>query len=105
MQVIGLPKEEILAQATRKQVFFDEQTNEPYLSQDSQGNLRIQSSKPLDEILMCQSESFQDFIRCCLEWNPANRITPFEALMHEWIIEGLPPQVLIHHKKMILRKN
>jgi hypothetical protein len=35
MQVIGLPKEEILAQATRKKVFFDEQTNEPYLSQDS----------------------------------------------------------------------
>ena len=53
MQVIGLPKEEILAQATRKKVFFDEQTNEPYLSQDSQGNLRIPSSKPLDEILMC----------------------------------------------------
>ena len=21
--------------------------------------------------------------------------------MHEWIIEGLPPQVLIHHKKML----
>jgi len=101
MQVIGLPKEEILAQATRKKVFFDEQTNEPYLSQDSQGNFRIPSSKPLDEILMCQSESFQDFIRCCLEWNPENRITPFEALMHEWIIEGLPPQVLIHHKKML----
>jgi hypothetical protein len=21
--------------------------------------------------------------------------------MHDWIIEGLPPQVLIHHKKML----
>jgi len=36
-----------------------------------------------------------------LEWDPEKRITPFEALMHDWIIEGLPPQVLIHHKKML----
>jgi hypothetical protein len=28
-------------------------------------------------------------------------MTPFDALMHEWIIEGLPPQVLVHHKKML----
>jgi len=21
--------------------------------------------------------------------------------MHDWIIEGLPPQVLVHHKKML----
>lgn len=50
---------------------------------------------------MCQSESFLDFIRKCLEWNPEKRMTPFDALMHEWIIEGLPSQVLVHHKKML----
>jgi dual specificity tyrosine-phosphorylation-regulated kinase 2/3/4 len=101
MEVIGLPSRDILAQASRKSVFFDEQTNEPYLSRDSQGNLRIPSSKPLDEVLMCQSDSFHDFITKCLEWDPEKRITPFDALMHEWIIEGLPDQVLIHHKKML----
>ena len=101
MEVIGLPSKEILDQAGRQSVFFDEATGEPYLSRDSQNNLRIPSSKPLDEILMCQSESFQDFIAKCLDWDPEARITPFDALMHEWIIEGLPPQVLIHHKKML----
>ena len=101
MEVIGLPSSSILSTATRKNVFFDEQTNEPFLSKDSQQNLRIPSSKPLEEILMCQSDSFQDFINRCLEWDPEKRITPFEALMHDWIIEGLPPQVLIHHKKML----
>jgi dual specificity tyrosine-phosphorylation-regulated kinase 2/3/4 len=50
---------------------------------------------------MCQSESFLDFIRKCLDWNPETRMTPFDALMHDWIIEGLPPQVLVHHKKML----
>jgi len=101
MEVIGMPARDILAQASRKSVFFDEATNEPYLSRDSQGNFRIPSSKPLDEILMCQSDSFHDFINKCLEWDPAKRITPFDALMHEWIIEGLPDQVLVHHKKML----
>lgn len=101
MEVIGLPDEQILSQAGRKNIFFDESTNEPFLSKDSQQNLRVPSSKPLDEILMCQSETFQDFIKQCLEWDPEKRISPFEALMHDWIIEGLPPQVLIHHKKML----
>ena len=50
---------------------------------------------------MCQSDSFHDFINKCLEWDPEKRITPFDALMHEWIIEGLPAQVLVHHKKML----
>lgn len=38
-----------------------------------------------------------DFIERCLDWNPSSRITPIEALMHDWIIEGLPPKVLLHH--------
>ena len=50
---------------------------------------------------MCKSDSFKDFISRCLEWDPLKRITPFEALLHEWIVEGLPPEVLIHHKKML----
>jgi len=36
-----------------------------------------------------------------MEWDPEKRITPFDALMHPWIIEGLPEQVLVHHKKML----
>jgi dual specificity tyrosine-phosphorylation-regulated kinase 2/3/4 len=53
MEVIGLPSHDILSQASRKNVFFDDKTNEPFLSKDSQSNFRIPSSKPLDEILLC----------------------------------------------------
>ncbi len=28
-------------------------------------------------------------------------MTPFEALMHNWIIEGLPPKVLVYHKRRL----
>ena len=30
-----------------------------------------------------------------------NRITPDQALMHMWILEGLPPKVLQQHKKIL----
>jgi hypothetical protein len=36
-----------------------------------------------------------------LDWDPQTRITPYEALLHEWIVEGLPPMVLLHHKRML----
>ena len=101
MEVLGLPEERILAQGQRKHEFFDPSTNEPYLTRDSQNNLRIPGSKPLEEALLCESDSFIDFVKRCLEWDPEKRITPYEALMHQWIIEGLPHQVLIHHKNML----
>lgn len=28
-------------------------------------------------------------IEKCLDWNPETRITPEEALNHEWIIDGI----------------
>lgn len=27
-------------------------------------------------------------------------MSPEEALRHEWILEGIPPQILIHHQKL-----
>ena len=35
-----------------------------------------------------------------VEWDPEQRFTPDEALKHEWILEGLPPNVLYHHCMM-----
>lgn len=101
VEVLGIPENNVLKNATRRDIFFEEGTNEPKLTNDSKGNLRVPNSQPLEQVLMCQSESFLDFIKQCLDWNPETRITPLDALMHEWIIEGLPAQVLVHHKKML----
>lgn len=27
-------------------------------------------------------------------------MSPEEALRHEWILEGIPPEILIHHQKL-----
>jgi dual specificity tyrosine-phosphorylation-regulated kinase 2/3/4 len=104
MELIGLPPDFVLDQSTRRKIFFDDETDEPLLvTTDSRGKLRIPGSKTLRSSLLpgCQSESFLDFIERCLDWDPLTRITPYEALLHEWIIEGLPPKVLLHHKRML----
>mmetsp|Transcript_33061 Transcript_33061/g.50706 ORF Transcript_33061/g.50706 Transcript_33061/m.50706 type:complete len:155 (-) Transcript_33061:1120-1584(-) len=101
MECMNLPSQDLLARGQRTQEFFDANTNEPYLTRDSNENLRVPGKKPLEEVLMCDSPTFLDFIKKCLTWNPEERITPFDALMHDWIIEGLPPQVLIHHRRML----
>lgn len=102
MEVRGLPPDHVLDQSTRRKIFFDEETDEPYLvSTDSRGMLRIPGTKPIPHLLRSQSPSFVDFIERCLDWDPMTRITPYEALLHDWIIEGLPPKVLLHHKRML----
>jgi hypothetical protein len=32
-------------------------------------------------------------------------LTPIEALQHDWILEGLPPKVLLHHQRMFGMKD
>ena len=43
----------------------------------------------------CDDPLFLDFIRRCLEWDPATRMTPNAALRHAWLRRRLPrpPQV------------
>lgn len=46
------------------------------------------------------NRKFLDFLERCFEWHPEKRMTPLEALHHEWVLEGLPEEVLEHHLKM-----
>lgn len=46
-------------------------------------------TKQLSQVLKCDDPVFLDFIDKCLEWDPKKRMTPDEALKHEWIFEVL----------------
>ena len=48
----------------------------------------------------CDDPLFLDFIRRCLEWDPAARMTPNAALRHAWLRRRLPrpPQVRPAHQ-------
>ena len=48
MEMVGLPPDYVLDQATRRKVFFDEETDEPmHVSEDSRGMLRIPGTKSI----------------------------------------------------------
>ncbi|XP_065163782.1 dual specificity tyrosine-phosphorylation-regulated kinase 4-like isoform X2 [Atheta coriaria] len=87
MEVLGTPSEEIINAATRKRLFFDSRGN-PRCLTNSKGRKRKPGSKNLAIALRCNDTFFIDFISRCLEWNPRKRMTPEEALRHEWILSG-----------------
>jgi dual specificity tyrosine-phosphorylation-regulated kinase 2/3/4 len=37
----------------------------------------------------------------CLEWDPKKRITAKEALLHKWIVNGLPENIRQQHVEQI----
>ena len=67
---------------------------------NSKGKKRRPLTKTLKGVLKCSDENFLDFLDQCLDWDPVNRMTPLEALQHQWILEGLPEKVLMHHQRM-----
>lgn len=58
----------------------------PKLVANSKGRKRRPGSRPLSSSLKTNDRAFLDFIERCLEWDPSRRITPAEALNHEWIV-------------------
>jgi len=69
----------------------------PILVPNSQNKIRKPGTKVMEDVLECQDASFVNFVERCLEWDPEKRLTPDDAIRHQWILEGLPPKVLIHH--------
>jgi dual specificity tyrosine-phosphorylation-regulated kinase 2/3/4 len=96
MEVCGIPPQEVLSVSQRKKKFFNDD-NVPILVQNSRGKVRKPGTKVIEDILDCKDSQFVDFVEKCLDWNPESRMSPDAALRHPWILEGLPPKVLIHH--------
>jgi dual specificity tyrosine-phosphorylation-regulated kinase 2/3/4 len=84
MEVFGPPEKHLIEKSSRKKLFFDSM-GKPRLSVSSKGRRRRPSSKDLRQALKCDDEAFLDFIARCLRWDPARRLTPHEASMHEFI--------------------
>jgi serine/threonine protein kinase len=99
MEVAGLPPIELLRRGKRAHLFF-EPDGLPIAIPNSNGKIRLPNTKFLHEILDCTDDTFLDFLHKCFEWVPEKRLTAQKALRHEWILEGLPPHILIHHMRL-----
>ena len=104
MEICGTPPQEVLNLSTRKHLFFEE-NGSPILMPNSRGKVRHPNSKTLPQILKCknprdmsrdasssgflvdsETQLFMDFLMRCFAWSPMERMTPIEALHHEWIL-------------------
>ena len=61
MEVKGVPPRSVLARATRRKVFFDEDYR-PIIVPNSKGKMRVPSAKNLADMINTQDADFVDFI-------------------------------------------
>lgn len=99
MEINGLPPVELLRRGKRAHLFFDSD-GLPIPVPNSKGKIRMPNTKYLHEVLECKDEPFLEFLERCFEWIPEDRLSPHSALKHEWILEGLPPHILVHHMRL-----
>lgn len=84
MEVFGPPEKHLIEKSSRKKLFFDS-LGKPRITVSSKGRRRRPSSKELRQVLKCDDEAFLDFISRCLRWDPSRRMSPSEALRHEFM--------------------
>lgn len=99
IDVIGMPSQQVLKISQRKQLFnqFKDGAvpapNEVLTNDQKEERLKYIMNK-LREM---PDPQFVNFISRCLEWDPKKRLTPDDGLQHEWIIKGLPPNIILHN--------
>lgn len=91
MEVFGPPEKHLIEKSTRRKLFFDS-LGKPRITVSSKGRRRRPSSKDLKQVLRCEDEPFLNFVARCLRWDPARRLTPLDAMNHEFITGVKPPR-------------
>ena len=106
MEVYGIPPQKMLDSSKRSRNFFSSKGHPRYCkvttshdgsvsyggTQSKRGKYRgPPESKELSRALKgCEDPLFLDFLQRCMEWDPATRMTPPQALRHGWLRRRLP---------------
>lgn len=99
MELLDVPAPSFLnkCKASKVRQFFDSRGNPAYCARYHNGQYRPEQGRsprlkkirmtPASRVLMpmCRDAEFVDFIRQCLIWDPADRMTPAAALKHPWL--------------------
>ena len=106
MEVLGMPSTKMLEGSKRSRTFFSSKGHPRYCTvtvnpdnsvtysgtRSRRGKYRgPPDSKELSRALKgCEDPLFLDFLKRCLIWDPALRLTPSQALRHNWLRRKLP---------------
>lgn len=88
MEIKGVPPVSVIEKGSRSKHFFHA-NNKPRSVPNSRNKTRVPNSKKLSDCLQTDDLDFADFIDKCIEWKVEDRLTPRQALQHEWITSGL----------------
>ena len=101
MEYKGIPPINIMEEATRSGFFFDDNLD-PIPVKNSRGGVRKPWTKSLTKLLDWNDKNFIRFLDSWLHWDPELRLTPEEALWHDWILEGLDGSQLLYRQHRLL---
>lgn len=90
MEVLGEPPRSMLGSAAKRGMFFDA-SYRPRIVPSSRGKKRYPGTRDIASKIRCKDRMFLTFLESCLRWEPSQRMTPEEALQHQWITERPPP--------------
>ena len=106
IELLGMPPQRVLDTSKRAKNFFSSKGYPRYCSVTTlpDGSTMLQggrsrrgktrgppSSKEMPTALKgCDDALFLDFLKKCLDWDPATRMTPPQALRHAWLRRRLP---------------
>eukprot|EP00388_Colpodella_angusta_P021721 GDKJ01055246.1.p1 GENE.GDKJ01055246.1~~GDKJ01055246.1.p1 ORF type:complete len:439 (-),score=-11.26 GDKJ01055246.1:86-1321(-) len=86
MELLGVPPARMVDKAPRKNDFF-EANGTPKIVPNTRNKVRKPGTKELAKVLRSEDDSFVDFVKQFLQWDPTERVTPQEAMHHPWITE------------------
>ena len=100
IELLGVPPPAVLERAERRKKFFSEDYS-----------VRIPAVKNKEKIRDAMNwkailgsdcdKRFVDLVKRCLDWDPTARLTPKDALLHEWVISGLPHTIRAQHVEQL----
>ncbi|CAN0434434.1 unnamed protein product [Lampetra planeri] len=80
IEILGMPPRYMVNGAPDRTQFFDHRGK-----MFCPGKKRVPGSFPLHRVLKSNDPEFVEFISSCLRWDPNCRMTPAQALAHNWL--------------------
>ncbi|XP_017687646.1 PREDICTED: dual specificity tyrosine-phosphorylation-regulated kinase 3 [Lepidothrix coronata] len=106
MELLGMPPQKLLDQSKRAKNFINSKGHPRYctVTTHADGKVTLNGSRSrrgkvreapgnkdwVTALKGCDDPLFIDFLKECLSWDPAARMTPGQALRHPWICKRVP---------------
>ena len=100
LELLGDPPVHLLQRADRRKKFFDEDMVCRIPPQKKKERIREVMSWKAVLGGSCD-KGFRDLVERCLTWDAMTRITPREALLHDWVLTGLPLTIRAQHVEQL----